>query len=339
MKVLVTGATGFVGAHTARALHDDGHDLRLLVRDHGRARRMGRAVGWGDDVELVLGDVTDRDSVRGALLGCDAVVHAAGAVSVERKHAAEALTVNTAGAEHVVRGAAELGLDPIVHVSSTSALRYGDLPLGVDDPVAESVGYAASKAAAELVARSLQAAGAPVHITYPAGVIGPAAGEALGETSRGVASFVAGGVLPTRRAAISLVDVRDVAEVHRRLLDPSGPAPARVMCGGARLTMEDLQRELRALTGRRFPIAPFAPGVLRAMGRAADLAASALPYEPSLTEEAMTLITTWPGTDDATARELGVAFRPVRESLGIALDAWLAAGMITRRQRGAAPAG
>lgn len=338
MKVLVTGGTGFVGAHTVSALLDDGHEVGLLVRSRERAGAMGAAMGW-PEIELVDGDVTDVGSVGRALAGSDAVVHAAGAVSVERKHAATALAINAAGAENVVRAAAERGLDPVVHVSSTSALRYGPAPLGVDDPVAEAAGYAASKAAAEDVARDLQAAGAPVHITYPAGVIGPAAGIALGETSRGVANFVAGGILPTRRAAISLVDVRDVAEVHRRLLATPTDRPSRVMCGGTRLSMEGLQHHLRALTGRRFPIAPFPPASLRIAGRVADRAATALPYEPSLTEEAMTLITTWPGTDDTTARELGVEFRPVRESLGVALDAWLAAGMITPRQRGAARVG
>lgn len=335
MKVLVTGATGFVGAHTVSALVDDGHEVRLLVRSRERAEAMGAAMGW-PALDLVDGDVTDASSVARALTGSDAVVHAAGAVSVERKHAAAALAVNGAGAEHVVRAATERGLGPVVHVSSTSALRYGTAPLRVDDPVAEGTGYAASKAAAERVARELQAAGAPVHITYPAGVIGPAAGSALGETSRGVANFVAGGVLPTRRAAISLVDVRDVAEVHRRLLSPGTVRAPRVMCGGTRLSMEDLQHHLRALTGRLFPIAPFPPASLRLAGRLADRAATTLPYEPALTEEAMTLITTWPGTDDTTAHELGVTFRPVHATLASALDAWRAARLISRRERGRA---
>lgn len=333
MKVLVTGATGFVGAHTAFALQDAGHDLRLLVRDRVKAARVGASVGLRDP-DLVDGDVTDAASVRRALDGCDAVLHAAGSVSVERKHAAQALAVNTAGAEHVLRAAVDLGLGPVVHVSSTSALAFGAEPLGPDAPVAEGTGYAASKAAAEIVARELQAAGAPVHITYPAGIIGPAAGEALGETSRGMASFVAGGLLPTREASLSVIDVRDVAEVHRRLLD-TGPRPPRVMCGGARLTMVDLQRHVGDLTGRRFPISPLPPGALRGIGRFMDRLATMVPFEPALTEEAMTLITTWPGTDDNAPADLGLTYRPVRETLATALDAWTAAGLITRRQRGA----
>lgn len=333
MKVLVTGASGFVGAHSAAALEGAGHELRLLVRNREKARRIADAVGL-ETTDLVDGDVTDAASVRRALEGCDGVLHAAGAVSVERKHAAEAMAVNTVGAEHVLRAAAELGLDPVVHVSSTSALAFGTTPLRADAPVAAGTGYAASKAAAEVVARELQAQGAPVHIAYPAGIIGPAAGEALGETSRGMATFVAGGLLPTRRAALSVIDVRDVAEVHRRLFD-EGPRPARVMCGGALLTMADLQTHVGALTGRRFPISPLPPGALRGIGRAMDRLAARLPLEPALTEEAMTLITTWPGTEDNAPADLGLTYRPVLETLAAALDAWLAAGLITERQRGA----
>ena len=334
MRVLVTGASGFVGAHTAAALQADGHELRLLVRNRDKARRIGAAVGLRDP-ELVDGDITDVASVRAALTGCDAVLHAAGAVSVERKHAAESLAVNQAGAEHVLRAAADLGLAPIVHVSSTSALAPGAAPLRIDAPVAESVGYAASKAAAEHVARELQAGGAPLHITYPAGIIGPPAGDALGETSRGMARFVAGGLLPTRHGALSVIDVRDVAEIHRRLLAGMATPSQRVMCGGTLLTMGDLQREVGVLTGRRFPIAPLSPAALRGIGRAVDRLAARLPMEPALTEEAMTLITEWQGTEDNAPSELGVTYRPVAETLETALDAWLAAGLLTTRQRGA----
>ena len=52
-------------------------------------------------------------------------------------------------------------------------------------------------------------------------------------------------------------------------------------------------------------------------------------------EEAMTLITTWPGTADTAPSELGLTSRPVRDTLATALDAWEAAGRVTRRQRGA----
>ncbi|MCU0268493.1 MAG: SDR family NAD(P)-dependent oxidoreductase [Acidimicrobiales bacterium] len=334
MKVLVTGATGFVGAHSAVALRRAGHSIRALVRDVDKARRVAAAVGFDDDLELARGDITDAPSVDRALSGCDAVLHAAASVNLERRRAAEVLTVNAIGTRNVLRGAAEQGLARIVHVSSTSALDASHgRPLGVDSPVAAGSGYAGSKAAAEQEARHLQAEGAPVHITYPAGVVGPAAGESLGETSTAMARFIAAGVLPTPGAALSLVDVRDLADIHRRLLD-SGEGPARVMCGGTLLTMRDLGARLRALTGRRFPVLPVPPTALRLAGRMADRAASMVRVELPVSDEAMTLITTWPGTDDNAPAELGVRYRSIEDTLATALRAWLDAGLITPRQAG-----
>jgi nucleoside-diphosphate-sugar epimerase len=198
--------------------------------------------------------------------------------------------------------------------------------------VARSAGYAASKAAAEEVARDLQQRGAPVHISYPSGVIGPAAGESLGETSTAMARFVGAGVMPTPRGALSLVDVRDLAGIHRLLLDLEEP-PARVMCGGTTLTMVDLAGHLRALTGRRFPALPVPPAALRAAGRVADRVMAVVPVRLPLSEESMTLITTWPGTDD-DAPALGMRYRPVAETLAAALRAWRDAGFLSRRQAG-----
>jgi nucleoside-diphosphate-sugar epimerase len=327
VKVVVTGATGFVGAHTAAALHGAGHELRLLVRDPAKAARVGAAAGFPTR-DLVMGDITDRDVVARAVDGADAVVHAAGSVTLDPRHAAEARTVNVDGTAAVLRAAVEAGLDPVVHVSSTSALDPFLGPLTAESPVANGSGYAASKAGAEELARQLQAQGAPVRISYPAGVIGPAAGESLGETSTAMARFVAAGVLPTPDASLSLIDVRDVAEVHARLLGPD--APARVVCGGTHLTMHQLGEHLRSLTGRRIPVLPVPAGLLRALGRLADR----VPLDLAVDTESMEVITTWPGTADNAPADLGLSDRPITETLEAALEAWLTAGLITPRQAG-----
>src|SRR4051794_38466817 len=112
MKVLVTGATGFVGAHTAVAVERAGHDVRLLVRDPDKASRVAKAAGFQTD-DVVAGDITDAASVEKALAGCDAVIHAAAAVSIRRRDAAHLNATNLAGAENVLRTAADEGLQRI----------------------------------------------------------------------------------------------------------------------------------------------------------------------------------------------------------------------------------
>jgi nucleoside-diphosphate-sugar epimerase len=333
VRILVTGGTGFVGGHTAVAAQRAGHEIRLLVRDAAKAERVAGAVGL-DAAEVVIGDVTDVAAVKEAVQGCDAVLHAAGAVSLDPRQAASALRTNEEGARNVLGAAVDHGVTRVVHVSSTSALRSSGAPLAIDAPVATGGGYAASKAAAERIARELQAQQAPVHITYPSGVIGPAAGPSLGETSTSMARFVASGVLPTPGASLSLIDVRDLAQVHVRLLAGESP-PARVMCGGACLTMRELGALLRASTGRRFPVLPLPPGAWRLLGRVLDRVTAMVPVRTPISEEAMTLVTTWSGTED-NAPALGIDYRPIGDSLAESIASWVDAGLLTARQAGAA---
>jgi dihydroflavonol-4-reductase len=101
VRVLVTGATGFVGSHTVVALHRDGHELRLLARTPARA--VSQLTEAGIDpatVEVVQGDITDAESVQDALNGCDAVVHAAAVVGIDGSKAAAARRRTWPGGTH-----------------------------------------------------------------------------------------------------------------------------------------------------------------------------------------------------------------------------------------------
>ena len=121
MRVLVTGSTGMVGAHTAAALHRAGHELRLLVRDPGRIPRALDPLRVPVP-EHVTGDVTDAAAVERALGGCDAVVHAAALLSFDHRRDAEMQRTNVEGTRLVLGTAARLALDPIVYASSLAAL-------------------------------------------------------------------------------------------------------------------------------------------------------------------------------------------------------------------------
>jgi nucleoside-diphosphate-sugar epimerase len=121
MKVLVTGATGLVGSHAVAALRKAGHEVRVLVRNEGRVQKALGPLG-ALDVEVVRGDVTNARIVRAGLTGCDAVVHAAALYTLDPRRSDEIQRTNVRGTEHVLGCARELGLDPIIHVSSISAL-------------------------------------------------------------------------------------------------------------------------------------------------------------------------------------------------------------------------
>src|SRR3712207_2265774 len=100
MKVLVTGGRGFVGAHSVRAILRAGHEVRLLVRSPARLGPALEPLGVSG-VEHVVGDATDVDSVRRAMDGCDAVVHAAAVFSYDARDARSMQRVNARATEVV----------------------------------------------------------------------------------------------------------------------------------------------------------------------------------------------------------------------------------------------
>lgn len=316
MKVLITGATGFIGAWTAKTVHDHGHRLRLLARDPDRLRAVAAAVGF-DASDVVTGDMTDAESVAAALDGCDAVVHAAAVVALEAGRAEHMIEANLTGAKNVIGKAVAAGLDPVVYVSSSAALWHRRCPLvhaqlpphgGGDD-------YSESKVRVERYVRQLQDQGVPVVITYPCTVIGPPAGGQYGESGEAMGSFVASGVLG-RNAGLTIVDVRDVAEAHARMVEP-GRGPRRYVLGGYRLGGKDLAAELSRITGRTVRHVPMPDAVLVGAGKLADRFRSRLPAALSkLSEAGARYLTDAPPADNGPAeRELGMSFRAPREAL------------------------
>ena len=330
MRVLVTGGTGYLGAHGVRALVDHGHDVRLLVRDPRRIDEVLGPLGVAPP-EHAVGDLTDRSAVAAALDGCDAVLNCGGLVSLARRDAAVVLATNPVVARNVIDAGIEQGVDPIVHVSSVTALfTPGVGPLHPDLPVARcSSAYGRSKAMAEEHARRRQAEGVPVVITYPSGVTGPLAGPITGALADSLASILRAGMMPLADAKVSYVDVRDVAEMHHRLLVP-GLGPRRYVCGGHLLDGPGIADILREVTGRRIPVLPVPGAVWRGLGRALDAAARILPVDPVFTREAMELSTRWEGTDDRPVlADLGLTFREVSETFRAAIAGLVQTGRLS----------
>jgi nucleoside-diphosphate-sugar epimerase len=344
VKVLVTGATGLVGCHTVAELSRAGCEVRALVRS---AERLERAIAPFAlrAVEPVLGDVTGLRSVRAAVAGCDAVVHAAGIFSIDRSRERELWRVNVRGAEQVLREALAAGADPVVHVSSFSALHPASGPvLTADEPVKEPEEmYAATKASAERYARALQAQGAPVVIFYPGAIWGPA-DPTVGDGVQAVIEMLRMGSFVLHPGGLPLVDARDLAAAIRASLR-RGQGPRRYTAGGHFLTSAELADLLAAITGRRLPRVRLPSVAMRLIGHLGDIA-QRFGVEPGLTSEAVsTAASVVPSDDSALARELGIRARPAHETLRDTL-AWLfetgrlsaaEVGRVARSARGAPP--
>jgi dihydroflavonol-4-reductase len=250
MKVLVTGGTGFVGSHAVAAMVRAGYDVRLLVRRPEQVRASLGPLG-AEVADVVVGDVLDERVVSQAVDDCQAAVHAAAIFSLDPRHAEEMRRTNARASELVLNSAAERGLDPVVHVSTTVALtRHGgtgpDLPLGdIGFP------YAQSKIAAEKVARQLQDAGAPVVTVYPGAVYGPD-DPYRGPQSEQVRWMLLGRFPTFPRGGQHVVDVRDVAALIAAVLSqPDGPR--RYIVPGHHVDGAELYAAVSDAAGRRLP--------------------------------------------------------------------------------------
>lgn len=321
MRVLVTGATGFVGSHTAVALLDAGYELRCLVRDRAKLERVFAAHGLSAP-ESMRGDIGDAGCVKEALRGCDAVVHAAAVVAMQARRAQEILETNARGVENVVGGAVEAGLRSVVYVSSIGAMFVPQGPrLTEDSPVQPAVRpYARSKAEAELYIRRLQEEGAPVRSSYPTAVLGPL-DPGLSESNHALRTFARDVVLLTS-GIFAEVDVRDVARIHVALVEKDD-VPSRVIANGANLSWLGIADAVDAATGVQVRRVRAAGPLVRFGGRVGDVIKHVWDFDFPLTKEGMAFATQFQGTDSPRAEErLGICYREPVETFGDSL-AWM----------------
>ncbi len=155
MKVLVTGGTGFVGPKVVRALREQGHEVRALVRQPDRAAQLA---GWG--AELVTGDVTDPASLRAAAVGCTHVVHL---VAILKGSESDFHRVMTQGTADLLAAAKDAGVQRFVLMSA----------LGTSEETKDTVPYFASKWAME---QATIGSGLEYTIFRPSFVFGPGGG-------------------------------------------------------------------------------------------------------------------------------------------------------------------
>jgi nucleoside-diphosphate-sugar epimerase len=277
----------------------------------------------------------DAAAVGQALDGCDAALHAAAVFSFDTREVERIRATNVRASEIVLGEAARLRLDPIVFVSSTVALLRSDgvTATAEDEPTDASGPYIASKAASELVARRLQAEGAPVVCVYPGEVFGPHDPH-FGSNTRQLRDMLRLLYPIWTRGGVHVVDVRDVAEVIAASLE-SGCGPRRYIVPGHYLVDRELHRALAEVTGRRIPSALVPPWVLTGLVRPLDALQRRLPFHiPAGGEGAHTLVCATRFDDSPARDELGVQPRTPHDTLADTVR-WLAeSGHISRRLAG-----
>ena len=334
LKILVTGATGFIGAHSMVALLREGFEVRALVRSTEKLKTVTDLHGIEID-DVIVGDVVDQELVNKALEGCDGVIHTAAMISTLKKDADLVFDTNVNGTKYVIGGAVEAGMKHIVHVSSVTAVYdskqtylTGDLPPA---PPSDSP-YGKSKSAAEEYVRSLQDEGAPVNITYPAAVIGPL-DMTCTEPHQGLVVLLRQVALVTA-TGIQHVDVRDVVDAQVALIKKKCKAQ-RVTLGGHYFTWLSLAQALESVTGRRL-MKLYAPArVMRWAGKAGDIMVKYGITNGIVNSESIKYATNWVCTDDTFFYEtLKMKYRDPKETLRDAVHSLWKFGFLESKEVG-----
>ena len=229
VRVLVTGASGYIGSHTVDSLLKAGHDVRVLVRSPTRAA-LSLGPCWAR-VEVAVGDVTDAASVTAAVDGCDSVVHTAGEIGVAAGTGPGSAAVNVDGLRIVAEAGLAIGADPIVYTSTVMAyLPTDQAQLTSRSPLAAPMSaYGASKIQAEQLVRAWQKDGAPICCFVIGGVYGPGSPHRDGSFAAVLGALRFMMLVPP--GGMGVVDVRDLALLLERSV-VSGQGPCHFMAGG-----------------------------------------------------------------------------------------------------------
>lgn len=252
MTTLVTGATGLLGGNLVRQLVEQGEQVRVLVRP--RQRRRPSAIG-GLPVEIVIGDVTDLESVRQAMRGCRRVYHVAGQLGMGSGQGERFRRVNIEGTVNVCRAALEAGVERLVHTSTVGTIGWATDGRPVDETSPWNfadwpVPYIVTKRAAEEKVQDFVRQGLPAVIVNPSYCFGPwDAKPSSGILLRAVAT---GLLVAAPRGGANFVDVRDVARGHI-LAMARGRVGERYILGGENLSWRDFFTLAARLVGVRPP--------------------------------------------------------------------------------------
>ncbi|MDI1461491.1 SDR family NAD(P)-dependent oxidoreductase [Catellatospora sp. KI3] len=337
MLVLVTGGTGFLGAHTVAALVREGHQVRLLARAHaGVERALGPLGVSARAVEVSLGDVTDRAAVNRAVRGVDAVVHAAAVFSFDTRQNAAMRRTNVAGTELVLSAARQFDVGRTVYVSTFGAMlpASGGVIGTRTAPGAAREPYLASKAAAETVAREHQAQGAPVVITYPPALLGPDDPK-LGDQNARLRNMLRGLMPMWPSGGFPVGDVRDTAALHTALLTAPADGPDRHFGPGRYASTREFVRSARLVTGRSLPAVFLPARAMMPMAYLAGLAQRIWPWHIPA-EYGACYVCACDARPDDEQPPLGIAPRPFTQTLADTVR-WLhRRGLVTARQAGRA---
>ena len=314
MRVLVTGATGFVGGNLVRTLVDRGYDVRALVRRNSNTLALENL-----GVEEALGDLRDRESIAKALKDCQGVFHCAAMYTFWSLDPSEVYRVNVEGTKVIFQEAERAGVERAVYTSTVSTIGLPKKGLGTEDTQLrpkDLVGhYKKSKYLGEQEALAAARNGLPVVVVNPAAPIGPwdvkptpTGGIVLDFLRRKLPVYIGTGM--------NVIDVEDVAMGHVLAMERGVPGQ-RYILGHRNMTLLEVLLTLEAITGVRAPRVRIPINLIILLGMIDYLIeGKLLKRKPRIPLEGMRVVKKPMYVSSAKAvRELGLPQSPVEEAL------------------------
>lgn len=307
MKFLVTGATGFLGGEIVRQLVRRGHEVRAVVRDLHKAK-------WMEDlgVRLYKGDVTDKESMREAMIGVDGVYHVAGWYKMVERTRGEAYAVNVQGTTNVLELIQELNIPKGVY-TSTCGVNSNTRGKTVDEKYRFSgiypTNYEKTKGEAHRIAEEFIKQELPLVIAMPGMIYGPNDTSAV---RAGLIDFLKGDLpaIPAR-SVMHWAHVEDTAQVHIAMMEKGRVGQAYII-SGERSTVVEMYQMAAEVSGAKLPMV-LPDEILLLISKLSRPFDRWLP--DTLTSEGLVAVAnlSYLADDSKARRELGFNPRPIRD--------------------------
>ena len=328
MRVLVTGATGFVGANVTRVLIEQGHNVSALVRPTS-----DRVALAGLSVAPIVGSLTDHQSLERAVQDVEVLFHVAADYRFWVPDPQTMHDVNVEGTLRLLEAAATAGVRRIVYTSSAVAVQCSGDRLGTEEdfvkPDETRSVYQRTKVLAEQAVWRLIGQGAPITIVNPSTPIG-AFDRRPTPTGRLIVDFLNGRLPAFLNAAFNFVHVSDVAMGHW-LAAHKGRIGERYILGGQNLSLSDFLDLLAKVSGQAAPRIKIPYAVAYMAGAVGELTGRLTGQEPRASLDGVRMASLPMQYDSRKAvQELGLPQTPLQKAVEEAVQWFQQHGYITR---------
>jgi len=310
MKILVTGATGFLGHHLVKRLVKDGYDVRIL-KDKSSPMDLIKDL----KLEVTEGDIRDFELVKKAVSGCDIVFHLAGIISYWSRQNNLQFEVNVNGTQNVVKSCLEAKVKRLIYTSSTAAVGFN--PGGLADEKTEfnlgnlGIAYCDTKYLAEKEVQKAIKEGLDAVIVCPGSIYGPGDIRRIKEDPvfpKGIFSlfYVDGG--------LGIVDVEDVVQ-GEILAWKKGKKGERYILVGENLSFYEIRKTVAEILGKNPPKTKIPSFLFLILSYFLNWTSYLTEKRPKFTPENARLNKIFLYySNEKAKKELGMKFRPFKES-------------------------